>query len=238
MFLNPPPPLPENISTPPEYNLNPSEKSQPLPKKSQPLSKKCQPPPPEKNVNSASLIIPNLTQKISTRTPKNCQPLPKKCHLYRKNLTPPDSTLSPEYFSSPPKISQTPRKFCNLPPKKISQPPPRKFLNPPPQKKFLNPPPPKISQPPTKITSYGKITGNNKKVIKLRRRCEDKASTHYLIWYLLEYSSDALLYITRNKYVGVWILHSHVNNENYTSLQDIELYREVHFSRRLSQKEW
>ena len=26
-----------------------------------------------------------------------------------------------------------------------------------------------------------KITGNNKQVIKLRRRCEDKASTHYLI---------------------------------------------------------
>ena len=26
-----------------------------------------------------------------------------------------------------------------------------------------------------------KITGNNKKVIKLRHRCEDKASTHYLI---------------------------------------------------------
>ena len=26
-----------------------------------------------------------------------------------------------------------------------------------------------------------KITGNNKKVINLRRRCEDKASTHYLI---------------------------------------------------------
>ena len=26
-----------------------------------------------------------------------------------------------------------------------------------------------------------KITGNKKKVINLRRRCEDKASTHYLI---------------------------------------------------------
>ena len=181
--------------------------------------------PPEKNVNSASLIIPNLTQKISTRTPKNCQPLPKKCHLYRKNLTPPDSTLSPEYFSSPPKISQLPpENYSNppkilqsLPPKKISQPPPDNFSTPPPpiisqppppiisqppqppppppkishpppenfstpsQKKILTPPPPKISQAPTKITSYGKITGNNKKVIKLRRRCEDKASTHYLI---------------------------------------------------------
>ena len=87
--------------------------------------------PPEKNVNLASLIIPNLTQKISTRTPKNCQPLPKKCHLYRKNLTPPDSTLSPEYFSSPPKISQLP--------------PPRKFLKPP--GKFLNPSHSKKYQP-------------------------------------------------------------------------------------------
>ena len=122
--------------------------------------------PPEKNVNSASLIIPNLTQKISTRTPKNCQPLPKKCHLYRKNLTPPDSTLSPEYFSTPPRkflnshpenfaippqkkkfltpppiISQPlPRRFLNSPPENFSTPPPRKFLTPPPRK-FLNPPP-------------------------------------------------------------------------------------------------
>ena len=39
-----------------------------------------------------------------------------------------------------------------------------------------------------------------------------------------------MLYITRNKYVGVWIVHSHVNNENYTSLQDIELFREVHIA--------
>ena len=180
--------------------------------------------PPEKNVNSASLIIPNLTQKISTRTPKNCQPLPKKCHLYRKNLTPPDSTLSPEYFSTPPrkflnshpenfstpprkflnspppenfstpppkisqlpppKLSQTPRKFCNPPPpqkKKFLNSPPPKISQPPPPQKNFSTPPPEISQPPTKITSYGKITGNNKKVIKLRRRCEDKASTLYLI---------------------------------------------------------
>ena len=110
--------------------------------------------PPEKNVNSASLIIPNLTQKISTRTPKNCQPLPKKCHLYRKNLTPPDSTLSPKYFSSPPKISQLPppENFSNPP--KILQSPPQKNFSTPPQKKFSPPPenfstpPPKISQPP------------------------------------------------------------------------------------------
>ena len=39
IFLNPPP-SPKKISTPPEYNLNPSEKSQPLPKKSEPLPKK------------------------------------------------------------------------------------------------------------------------------------------------------------------------------------------------------
>ena len=100
--------------------------------------------PPEKNVNSASLIIPNLTQKISTRTPKNCQPLPKKCHLYRKNLTPPDSTLSPEYFSTPP------RKFLNSPPENFST-PPRKFLNSPPRK-FLNSPPENFSTPPPKIS--------------------------------------------------------------------------------------
>ena len=120
--------------------------------------------PPEKNVNSASLIIPNLTQKISTRTPKNCQPLPKKCHLYRKNLTPPDSTLSPEYFSSPPKISQLPpRKFLNSPPENFSNPPkilqsppPDNFSTPPPENfsppppKISQPPPPKISQPPPK----------------------------------------------------------------------------------------
>ena len=103
--------------------------------------------PPEKNVTSASIIIPNLTQKISTRTPKNCQPLPKKCHLYRKNLTPPDSTLSPEYFSSPPKISQLhPRKFLNSPHRKFLNSPPKISQTPP---KFCNPPPPKkISQPP------------------------------------------------------------------------------------------
>ena len=114
--------------------------------------------PPEKNVNSASLIIPNLTQKISTRTPKNCQPLLKKCHIYRNNLTPPDSTLSPEYFSStrkflkPPEnfaIPPPPKKFLN-PPDNLSTPPPPPRKNPP-QKKFSTPPP-KISQPPTKIS--------------------------------------------------------------------------------------
>ena len=130
MFLNPPPPLPENISTPPEYNLNLSEKSQPLPKKSQPLPKKSQPlskkcqPLPKKNVNSASLIIPNRTQKISTRSPKNCQPL-------RKNVT------STEKFN-PSRLNPLPRKFL------IPPPTPENFSTPP--RKFLKPLP-KISQP-------------------------------------------------------------------------------------------
>ena len=106
--------------------------------------------PPEKNVNSASLIIPNLTQKISTRTPKNCQPLPKKCHLYRKNLTPPDSTLSPEYFSSPPKISQLPPENFSNPPKILQSPPPKKISQPPP--KISHPPPENFSTPPKKIS--------------------------------------------------------------------------------------
>ena len=145
MFLNPPPPpLPENISTPPEYNLNPSEKSQPLPKKFQPLPKKLQPlskkcqPLPKKNVNSASLIIPNRTQKISTRPPKNCQPS-------RKNVT------STEKFN-PSRLNPLPQKFL-IPPSENFSIPPRKFLKPPenfaiPPKKNFPSTPPIISQPP------------------------------------------------------------------------------------------
>ena len=151
MFLNPPHSPKISQPLPNIISTHPKKIATPLEKMSTP---------PEKNVNSASLIIPNLTQKISTRTHKNCQPLPTH-------------PLPPENFAiPPPKILQSPpKKNFSTPPPKISQPPPKKFLN----------PPPKISQPPTKITSYGKITGNNKKVIKLRRRCEDKASTHYLI---------------------------------------------------------
>ena len=115
MFLNPPP-LPENISTPPEYNLNPSEKSQPLPKKSQPLPKKLQP-----------------LSKKSQPLPKKSQPGPQKiANPSRKNVTSTEkfnpSRLNPllrkffipplrKFLNSAPKISQTPRKFCNPPPR-------------------------------------------------------------------------------------------------------------------------
>ena len=109
--------------------------------------------PPEKmSIHLASRIIPNRTQKISTQPPKNCQPLPKKCHLYRKNLTPPDSTHSPENFSFPP-----PPKISQLPPENFSN--PQKISQPAPPKKNFSTPPPKISQPlrkfvnpPTKIS--------------------------------------------------------------------------------------
>ena len=85
IFLTPPP-SPKTISTPPEYNLNPSEKISTSPEKISTPPKKNRTPS-RKNVNSS--------QKISSRPPKNCQPLPKKCHLYRKNLTPPEIILTP-----------------------------------------------------------------------------------------------------------------------------------------------
>ena len=98
--------------------------------------------PPEKNVTSASLIIPNLTQKISTRTPKNCQRLPKKFNPSRLNPPPRIFLIPPENFSNPPKILQSPppKKFLNPPPI-ISQPPPPKISHPPPDN-FSTPPPP------------------------------------------------------------------------------------------------
>ena len=126
--------------------------------------------PPEKNVNSASLIIPNLTQKFSTRTPKIANPSRKnvtsteKINPSRLNPLPRIFLNSPpENFAIPPPQKNnfsTPPDNFSTPPPKISQPPPRKFLTPPPKtshpppkishpppRKFLNPPPPKISQP-------------------------------------------------------------------------------------------
>ena len=69
IFLNPPP-SPNIISTLLK-NLNPSRKNvYPSPKNRIPSRKNVNPF--RKNVNPASRIIPNRTQKISTRPPKNC----------------------------------------------------------------------------------------------------------------------------------------------------------------------
>ena len=123
--------------------------------------------PPEKNVNSASLIIHN-----SQPHPKNLNPDPQKLPTPLEKMSP-----LPKKFN-PSRLNPLPRIFLIPPPKILQSAPPKKFLNPPdnfatpppppppdnfsasPHRKFLTPPPP----PPPKTSSIV-----NCQVIKVSR---------------------------------------------------------------------